>query len=180
MAKSTQIALLRGVNLARNRRLGMAALRELLEKLGYEGARTHQQSGNIVLTTTKSPQRVKSELERGIAAELGLETEVFVRTHAELARIVKADPLGDAVDNPSRYQVTFLAGKPPARVARELAKADVAPEQVVVRGREIYAWHPNGFQRSKLAKLLSEKQLGMGGTARNWNTVTKLLELADG
>jgi uncharacterized protein (DUF1697 family) len=103
---------------------------------------------------------------------------VFVRTRSELARVVAADPLADVVDNPSRYQVSFLSAKPSAKVVRELGKVDVAPEQVVVRGREIYAWHPGGIQRSTLAKLLSEKQLGVGVTARNWNTVTKLLALA--
>jgi uncharacterized protein (DUF1697 family) len=103
---------------------------------------------------------------------------VFVRTRSELARVVAADPLADVVDNPSRYQVSFLSAKPSAKVVRELGMVDVAPEQVVVRGREIYAWHPAGIQRSTLAKLLSEKQLGVGVTARNWNTVTKLLALA--
>lgn len=157
----------------------MAALRELLQGLGYEEPRTLLQSGNVVLTTGKSPARVKTELERQIAAELGLETEVFVRTRSELARVIEADPLGEVVDNPSRYQVSFLSAVPSAQVVRELGKLDVAPEQFVVRGREIYAWHPGGIHGSQLAKLLSEKQLGVGVTARNWNTVTKLLALAD-
>jgi uncharacterized protein (DUF1697 family) len=179
MPKTRQIALLRGVNLARNRRLEMAKLRAVLEDLGYEDARTFLQSGNAVFTTTKSAKRVKSELEQRIAADLGLETEVFVRTRDELADVIERDPLRDVVDNPSRYQVSFLAAKPPARAVRELEAADVAPEQVVVSGREIYAWHPGGIQRSELAKLLSERRLGVSSTARNWNTVTKLLALAD-
>jgi uncharacterized protein (DUF1697 family) len=157
----------------------MAKLRALLEDLGYEDARTFLQSGNAVFTSGKSPQRVKSELEKRIAADLGLETEVFVRTRDELADVVERDPLRDVVDNPSRYQVSFLAAKPSAAAVRKLESADVAPEQVVVSGREIYAWHPDGIQRSKLAELLTEQQLGVSPTARNWNTVTKLLALAD-
>ena len=179
MAAVRQIALLRGVNLARNRRLAMADLRRVLDELGYEDARTHGQSGNAVLTSGKSAAAVKKELEAAIAAELALETEVFVRTRAELARVIARDPLADVVGNPSRYQVSFLAGKPSARAVRELEAADVAPERVVVSGREVYAWHPNGLQRSPLAKLLSEQRLGVSATARNWNTVTKLLALAD-
>jgi uncharacterized protein (DUF1697 family) len=179
MPKTRQIALLRGVNLARNRRLEMAKLRVVLEDLGYEDARTFLQSGNAVLTTGKAPKRVKSELEQRIAADLGLETEVFIRTRDELAAVVERDPLGDVVDNPSRYQVSFLAAKAATRVIRELESADLAPERVVVSGLEIYAWHPGGLQRSPLAKLLTERKLGVSSTARNWNTVTKLLALAD-
>ena len=179
-AKTTQIALLRGVNLGRNRRLDMAALRSVLERLGYENARTFLQSGNIVLTSGKAPERVKAELEKQIAAQLQLETEVFMRTRDEIAAVLELDPLGDVVDNPSWYQVSFLAATPPAGVLRELATADFAPEQVVVRGREIYAWHPEGLQRSPLAKMLTAERLGVSATARNWNTVTKLLALADG
>ncbi len=121
---------------------------------------------------------MKRELERGIAAELGLETEVFMRTRAQLAKVVAADPLGKVVENPSWYQVSFLAAKLPAKAARELENADVAPEQVVVLGREIYAWYPSGMQRTGLAQLLTERKLGVSATARNWNTVTKLLALA--
>jgi uncharacterized protein (DUF1697 family) len=157
----------------------MADLRALLESLGYDGVRTHLQSGNVVLTTRKRPATLKRELERQIAAELGLETEVFVRTRDELADVIARDPLGAVARNPSRYLVSFLSGKPAARVVRELAATDVAPEQVAFAGSEIYSWHPNGIHGSKLAKLLGERQLGVGATARNWNTVTKLLALAE-
>jgi uncharacterized protein (DUF1697 family) len=166
------------VNLAKQRRLDMKALAALLEDLGYEDSRTFLQSGNAVLTSPRSASQVKRELERAIAAELGLETEVFMRTKAQLAKVVAADPLGKVVKNPSWYQVSFLASKLTAKAARELEKADVAPEQVAVVGREIYAWYPSGMQRSGLTQLLTERKLGVGATARNWNTVTKLLALA--
>ena len=156
----------------------MKALAALLEDLGYDDSRTFLQSGNAVLTSPKSAAEVKRELERGIAAELGLETEVFIRTRAQLAKVVAADPLGKVVENPSWYQVSFLAAKLPAKAARELENADVAPEQIVVLGREIYAWYPSGMQRTGLAQLLTERKLRVSATARNWNTVTKLLALA--
>ena len=82
-------------------------------------------------------------------------------------------------DDPARYQVSFLSAKPKATVVRELAAVDVEPERFVVTGRELYAWHPGGIGRSPLAKLLTEKRLGVSATARNWKTVTKLLALAD-
>jgi uncharacterized protein (DUF1697 family) len=101
-----------------------------------------------------------------------------MRTRDELADVVQRNPLRDVADEPRRYQVSFLSAAPDPRVVRELATADVAPEQVVVIGREIYAWHPDGIQRSPLVKLLSERRLGVTATARNWSTVTKLLALA--
>jgi uncharacterized protein (DUF1697 family) len=101
-----------------------------------------------------------------------------VRTRADLARVVKRNALGDVADNGSRYLVTFLSGKPSAKAVRALKEGDFAPERVEVAGREIYSWHPTGLQRSPLAKLLTADALGVNATNRNWNTVTKLLELA--
>jgi uncharacterized protein (DUF1697 family) len=174
-----QIALLRGVNLARNRRVKMAALRDALTRNGYADVRTYLQSGNVVLTSRAGPERLQRDLERHIAAELGIETSVVVRTRDELADVIARDPFAGVVHTPKWYQVTFLSAKPDREFARELEATDVAPEQVAISGREIYAWHPEGLQRSPLAKLLGDRRLGAGATARNWNTVLALLELAD-
>jgi uncharacterized protein (DUF1697 family) len=174
-----QIAFLRAINLANRRRVSMADLRELLTEAGHEDVRTHLQSGNVVLTSSLSASRLESELEKQLATKLGLEIQVLVRTRNQLADVIKRNPLAKVADNPSRYMVSFLSARPSAKVVRELARVDVAPEQFVISGREIYAWYPNGFQRAKLGKVLSEQRLGVTATARNWNTVTKLLELAD-
>ena len=174
------ILLLRGVNLARNRRLAMADLRSILQGLGYADAVTHLQSGNAVVTSRKRPATVKREVERALSGELGLETEVFVRTRDELADVVRRDPLGDVARNPSRYLVTFLSGKPPAALKRQFEAAVAAPDQAVLSGKELFSWHPDGLQRSKLMALLGRKDLGVSGTSRNWNTVTRLLAIADG
>jgi uncharacterized protein (DUF1697 family) len=173
------ILLLRGINVGKHRRIAMADLRDLLTRLGYEGARTHLQSGNVVLASSESPEKVRQKVERGIAAELGDGVEVFVRTRKQLADVIARNPLGELVDNPSRYHVTFLSDKPDATAVREAKAADVGGERFAVVGREIYTWYPDGSQNSKLTKLLSEQRIGVRATARNWNTVVKLLELAD-
>jgi uncharacterized protein (DUF1697 family) len=174
-----QIALLRGVNLGPSRRVAMADLRSLATGLGYEDVATLLQSGNVVLTTRKRPATVKRELERAIASDLGFETEVFVRTRDELAKVIALDPLRAVAADPSRYVVSFLSGPPAAALRRELESLAAAPERIAFAGREIYTWHPNGLARSKLAAQLAKRGLGVGATARNWNTVTKLLALAD-
>jgi uncharacterized protein (DUF1697 family) len=174
------VAFLRGINLGSRRRVAMAELRDLLAGHGYGDVRTLLQSGNVVLTATASGARLEHDLERRLADALGFEIEVVVRTRDQLAAVVKRNPLADVADHPSRYLVNFLSAKPAARVLRELEEADVAPERLVVSGREIYTWHPKGLQRSALAKLLSGDRLGVKVTNRNWSTVTKLLALADG
>jgi uncharacterized protein (DUF1697 family) len=176
---SRHIVLLRGINLGAKRRVSMPDLRELLGGLGYEGVRTHLQSGNVALTSKASPARLTGTLEQQLAESLGFDVDVVVRTRDELAAVVDRDPLGDVASDPKRYQVSFLSAKLAPGVAKQLTDADVAPERVVVSGREIYAWHPNGIQRSPLAKLLTAERLGVTATARNWNTVVKLLALAD-
>jgi uncharacterized protein (DUF1697 family) len=173
------IALLRGINLGPARRVAMADLRGLCEDLGYEDVRTYVQSGNVVLTSNASPGEIERELALEIATRLGVETDVIVRTREDLAGVIERDPFGDLVDEPKRYQVSFLSGEPDPALTRELEQLDVAPERVVVSGREVYAWHPDGIQRSKLARALSDRRLGVTATARNWNTVRKLLEMAD-
>jgi uncharacterized protein (DUF1697 family) len=157
----------------------MAELRGLLEDAGYEDVRTHLQSGNVVLSSTLSPRKLEAQLERQLAKGLGFDVQVLVRTRAELAKVVALDPLRKVVTNPSRYLVSFLSKPLPARVARELEAAEIAPARLLIEGRELYAWYPDGVQRAPLAKLLDDKRLGVVSTARNWNTVTKLLELLD-
>jgi uncharacterized protein (DUF1697 family) len=176
---ATQIALLRGINVGSHNRVAMADLRALLAGLGYEGARTLLQSGNVVLDAPTSPADLAAQLEATLAAKLGVRARVLVRTRAELAAVLALNPLGDLATSPKLYQVYFLSRPPPAKALRALAALDFSPERYVHASREIYAWHPTGIQRSPLAKLLSDRHLGVTVTARNWSTATKLLQLAD-
>ena len=166
------------MNLVRHSRVSMPALRDLLTELGYEDVRTYLQSGNVVLTSRKAPARLAKELEQAVADELGVTPRVVVRTRTELAAVVRRDPFGSLATDPKRYQVTFLSEAPAPEVVAEVENTDCGDERVVFSGREAYAWHPNGIQKSKLARELG-RALRAEGTARNWNTVTKLLELAD-
>ena len=156
----------------------MAKLREALEKAGFDDVRTHLQSGNVVLSSKTKPEQTARACERLIKAEFGLEIDVVVRTPADLARVVARNPLGRVAKDPKRHQVSFLAGPLPAAGKRKLEEAVEKPEELVVSGREIYAWHPEGVARSKLWARLAGRDLGVTATARNWTTVTKLLELA--
>ncbi len=173
-----QIALLRGINVGKNKRIAMADLRALMDRLGYDDVKTHLMSGNAVYTTTKPPKVVAEELADAIDTELCPGIKVVVRTCSELAKVIADNPLAEAASDGSRFLVLFLSAKPDAAGLAGLDEADFAPEKFRVGGREIYLWCRNGIQDSKLSKALTDKRLGVTVTARNWNTVTKLLELA--
>ena len=175
---ATHIVLLRGINIGPRNRISMPELRQLLEEAGFGEVRTHLQSGNVVLSSRLRPDRVARRCEQLIAGRFGFDVAVLVRSRAELAAVVKRNPLGSVAVDPKRYQVTFLASKLGPDVLHKLEAVAVEPEQFVIAGREVYAWHPAGVARSKLWAQLAGKGLGVTATSRNWTTVTNLLALA--
>ncbi|MGH2911306.1 MAG: DUF1697 domain-containing protein [Solirubrobacteraceae bacterium] len=175
---TTHIVLLRGINLGARNRVPMGELREHLSGLGYGDVRTLLQSGNVVLRADMTPERLSKEIEKEVEVRFAVKSPVVVRTREQLAAIVALDPLRGAVDNDKLYQVSFLSDEPSVEAIERLEGADVEPERYVHVGREIYAWHPKGIHSSSLARLLSDKRLGVTATARNWSTTVKLLDLA--
>jgi uncharacterized protein (DUF1697 family) len=158
----------------------MPQLRELLTAAGMRDVRTYLQSGNVVVTSDAPADDLAGACERAIAEELGLDIRVVARTRDELAEVVARNPLADVAVNPKRYQVSFLDAELPPKLLEELSALAAASERFVAIGRELYAWHPEGVARSKLWNKLAGKGLGANATARNWTTVTALLEMADG
>jgi uncharacterized protein (DUF1697 family) len=173
-----RVALLRGINLGSHKRVAMPALRELLSDAGFERVRTYVQSGNVVLTSSIEPEELEDRLERVLADGLGFEVDVIVRSGAQLAEVVKLNPLGNVAVEPKRYQVTFLDRELDAGRLEELAALAIDSERFAAHGRELYAWHPEGVARSKLWAKLGSTGLGVKATSRNWTTVTTLLEMA--
>lgn len=157
----------------------MADLREALTEAGYEDVQTYVQSGNVVLSSSKSAAKLGPEAEKVIAGRFGFDVDVVVRTRDELAAVVAANPLVDVADNHKRYQVSFLSEELDSDVTARLRELVVEPEALVIDGREVYAWHPAGVARSKLWNALAGKRLGVTATARNWTTVETLLMMAD-
>lgn len=175
------IALLRGINVGGNKMIAMADLRDLLTKLGFAGAKSLLQSGNLVFRGDR--RRTPAQLETLLAAEtekrLGVQADVFVRTASELAEVVARNPFAEeAKRDPSHLLVMFLRDVPDVTAVAALNAAIVGREAVRVIGRHAYAAYPDGIGRSKLTNAVIEKKLGTRGTARNWNTVMKLARLA--
>ena len=175
---SVVVALLRGINLGPKRRVAMADLRALLQDAGFENVRTHLQSGNVVLETGDPPDEAARTIEERIAERYGFDVDVIVRTAPELADVAANSPFADVATDGARHFVVFLPSEPDAAALAELAEQDFEPDRYAARGREIYAWCPNGMRDSHLMRALADPRLAPTGTVRNWNTVTKLLALA--
>jgi uncharacterized protein (DUF1697 family) len=178
---TTFVALLRGINVGGHKPVAMAELRALLERLGFDGARSLLQSGNLVF---RGAGRTGAQLERLLEAEaakrLGLDTAVFVRSAAEWRAIVARNPFpAEAERDPAHLLAMCLKDAPDPRAVTALQAAITGREVVRARGREAYVVYPDGIGRSKLTITLIEKTLGTRGTARNWNTVLKLDALAN-
>jgi uncharacterized protein (DUF1697 family) len=163
--------LLRGINLGRSRRVGMAELRSFLTEQGYEDPRTLLQSGNLVLDAPAAPTSLGAQL----SARFDMPIEVIIRSRDEIAAVVALNPLGSVATDGSRHVVAFGAGP----LSDPLPPGDWGAEQYVVAGSEMYLWLPDGQQNSPLMKALGKLSGGPSVTVRNWNTVEKLLTLLD-
>ncbi|AZQ74546.1 DUF1697 domain-containing protein [Streptomyces luteoverticillatus] len=176
---TTYVALLRGINVGGKKRVPMQTLRELLAGMGCEAVRTHLNSGNAVFTHAGADEgTLAARLEEAIERELGFSVTCLVREAGEIRRVVDANPFAGQEVDPSRFVVTFLAGPADPATVADLDPAAYAPEAFALGEREVYLHCANGIRDSRLAKVLTERRLGTAGTGRNWNTVTRLADMA--
>ena len=176
---TTYVALLRGINLGSRNKIRMADLRELVEGLGHRNVRTHILSGNVLFESgRRGVGALERELEKAIKKRFGFDVAVLVRTADELEDVVRKNPLTHATGEGSRLFVLFTDRDPPKERLEGIDPKAYEPEEFAVGDRVIYAWFRQGLQGSKLSGALSGERLGVTMTNRNWNTVTKLLELA--
>jgi uncharacterized protein (DUF1697 family) len=178
---ATWIVLLRGINVGGANRLAMADLRELVTDLGYEGVSTYIQSGNIVMTSPRSDRSVMAtEICEGIATKFGPKVSAVLRTPAELRVALAHNPFSAAESVGTHVYITFFSGSPSPDQVALLERDRFLPDQFEVIGSELYGCYPNGSGRSKMTLDYFEKRLQVRGTARNLNTVAKLIELGSG
>ncbi len=165
-----QVALLRGVNLGK-RTVVMSELRALVEGAGYSDVRTLLASGNVVLGSKLKGVKLEAKLEALFVEGLGFKVDVYVRDHAELVKAIDGNPFGAfAKASPSFMLAFFMRENPGAALVKSLG-AQGGPEEIAAGPRCVYLKFPNGQGASKL-------ELPSTGTARNWNTVTKLAAMA--
>ncbi|MES2298936.1 MAG: DUF1697 domain-containing protein [Pseudomonadota bacterium] len=172
------IALLRGINVGRAKRIAMADLRTLITRLGFHDVRTLLNSGNVVFDGAAAPaQDIATRIEQALTGELGVASRVTVLRADELAAIVDANPLLPIATDHARLPVFVLSRSADSELLAALADQDWTPEVLASGPRAVYLWCPDGMLASPLAQAVG-KLLGEATTARNWNTIGKLHALA--
>jgi uncharacterized protein (DUF1697 family) len=174
MAAGKHVALLRGINVGRAKRVAMADLRALVEGLGYSDVRTLLNSGNVVFTSTRAASGdAASRIEKALAKRLGIASRVTVLTAAEVDAVITENPLLQVARDPTRLLITVLSNPADRRRVETLTGQSWTPEVLAVGKRVAYLWCPEGLLESRLPQAL-DKLLGEAITTRNWSTMTKL------
>jgi len=174
---TTWVALFRGINVGRNKRIAMSELRTMLESLGYTNIRTHLQSGNAIFSAQRrKPEALEQELSAGIKKSFGMDVAVLIRTAAELASVVDANPFVAQGVSADELHATFLAAAPAAAKIAAVDRDACAPDEFAFGKRVIYLRLRNGMTGSRLPDW--DRLLGLSTTTRNWNTTTRLRDLA--
>ena len=175
------IAMLRAVNLGSHNRVKMDALCSLCTSLKLRDPQTYVQSGNVVFgTNERDLVKVSKRLADAIEREFGFRTEVIVRSTAEMGDVVARNPFAQRRGiEPGKFLVVFFSGQPGADAREKIQSIKTDGEVLYLDGRELYIYFPNGQGRSKISTAGLERILKVPGTGRNWNSVTKLLEMAE-
>ena len=193
------VALIRGINVGKAKRVAMSDLRSLVEDLGYRDVRTLLNSGNVVFTVPASVRKdPAARIEKAITARLGISARVTVLTATELASLVEErepqarwvlateladavarDPFGKVAADHSRLFVTVLIDPAHRKRLLPLARQDWAPDILKVGERVVYLWCPDGMLESRLAEAVT-RLVGDGATTRNWATMRKIHALLNG
>ncbi|MFF1508079.1 DUF1697 domain-containing protein [Streptomyces sp. NPDC058326] len=180
MAK-TYAALLRGINVSGHRKVPMPELRSVLEGLGHTNVRTYLQSGNAVFTTDSAAgeDELTTQVEDAIERHFGFRVDCLVRDGAYLAAVADACPFPTAgIEGKQLHAFYFSGPADPERFAAIDQEAH-RPQAFALGDRVLYLYVPEGLGRSKLAEVVTRPSVvkGLVVTARNWNTVVKLVEM---
>jgi uncharacterized protein (DUF1697 family) len=175
------VAMLRGVNLAGYQKIKMEALKTLCTSLGLRDVQTYIQSGNIVFREDgEDPLKLARRLEERLEAEFGFRPAVIIRTASELRKVIAKNPFaGRAGIEPSKLLVVFMDRVPTRQARDQVLAMPCDPEELGINGLELYIYYPNGMARPKIPLVRLEKALQCASTGRNWNTVNKLLAMAE-
>jgi len=173
--------MLRAVNVGGHSKIKMETLRALYSSLKFDNPQTYLQSGNVIFKTREHKldvvaKRIQSAIEKKFACR----TDIILRTTAELRRVVAKNPFAKRSNiEPGKFLVAFLVGDPGETACKTLEDQKFTPEEVHISGRELYIYFPDGMGKSKLPWPRIYKILNTPGTGRNWNSVTKMLEMAE-
>jgi uncharacterized protein (DUF1697 family) len=178
---AVMICMLRGVNLGAHNRVKMEALRAVCESLKLRDPQTYVQSGNVIFKTDERDLvKLAKRIESAIEKKFGFQTDVVLRSTVEMREVIARNPFAKRRGiEPSKLLVTFLAGDPGEEARVKVRAIRCAPDELFIEGSEAYIYFPNGAGRPTLNWASIPKSLKVAGTARNWNSVVKMFEMAE-
>jgi len=173
------ISLLRGINVAGQKKILMADLKALYVSLGFCDVLTYIQSGNVIFSSELNEDEIVMLIEKAISKKYAFDVSVQVRKVEVFEKLITECPFTefDLLEEGTRVMVTFLATLPSEENVAKLMTYVKEPERLVFHDRHIYLHCPNGYGKTKLSNTFIEKKLGVSTTTRNWKSVVKLYEL---
>ncbi|MDN5213495.1 DUF1697 domain-containing protein [Fulvivirgaceae bacterium BMA12] len=175
------VALLRGINVSGQKKIKMAELRAHLAELGWQDIQTYVQSGNVIFESDAGDRQVLgSQIEKKILEKYGFDVAVLVKSGEELRYILENNPfIKRGQEDTSRLYVTLLANQPTPEALKKLETIDHSPEEFILDGQTIFFFSPNGYGKAKMSNNFFEQKLKVAATTRNWNTINKLVAMAE-
>ncbi len=180
----TYISMLRGINVSGQKKIRMTELKSVYESLDLDSAVTYLQSGNVIFDCPEQSiaeqggAELTSIIEAGIKQFFGYSVSVFVRSRNDFHQVIENSPFTNQGNvDPTKLHVTFLSDEPSESALSRIPTC--APDEFVVRHKEVYLFCPHGYGRTKLSNNFFEKKLGVSATTRNWKTVNALYEIAE-
>jgi uncharacterized protein (DUF1697 family) len=175
------VCFLRGINVGGHAKIRMDALRALFLSLKFEEPQTYVQSGNIIFKTAEcNLDLAATRIKQAITRKFACSPEVMLRTAAELRAVVSNNPFAKRANiEPGKLHAFFLATQPGKNAEANLRQLAIQPEELHLIGRELFIYFPNGVGKSKLPWARLDRALQTQGTGRNWNSVTKVLAMAE-
>lgn len=171
------IALLRGINVGGHKKIPMADLRELLANLGLKNVQTYIQSGNVVFKSTeKNAQKLEKVIYNAIRSHFGFEVPVLIKTTQDIQRIFKACPFSEEEKKASYFMM--LSDTPDQDLIKKASEKVYEGEVYKIINDCIYLYCDKGYGRAKFNMNFFERQLKTTGTARNYNTMLKLIAMS--
>lgn len=172
----TYIALLKGINVGGHKKVPMAELCNLLAKSGFQNVQTYIQSGNVVFQSSEEIKKLEIKIQNTLSSHFGFDVSVIVKTRNELQTILDACPFEN--DKKENSYFIMLNKIPDAKMIDEVNKISYENEEIIIKNNCLYFYCSKGFGQSKFNMNTYERKLKVIGTARNYNTMVKLLSLS--
>ncbi len=177
----TFISILRGINVSGQKKILMADLKALYEKLKFTDVATYIQSGNVIFKTNEKLSDIEfaKKIEEAIHKKYDFEVPVIIRSEDEMKKIISQNPFVKEKNiDEKKLHVTFLSEIPDKKNVESTVNMDFLPDRFIIIGKEIFLYVPNGYGETKISNNFFEKKLKVKATTRNWNTTNKLSQMA--